>query len=70
MKKDKSAGVEHICANCEHSVVIRESDVCVCSLCGVVGADSACHRFAVDLLKLSPRPRVIPAGDESDFADI
>ncbi|MBR5746223.1 MAG: hypothetical protein IKX92_03065 [Clostridia bacterium] len=66
----KGAGIERICANCEHSVNIRESQVCVCKENGVVSAVSTCRRFTPDLLKLEPRPRVIPNSDETVFVDI
>ena len=68
LKKDDK--IERVCAYCEHAVVIRESEVCVCDENGVVRAVSTCRRFMPDLLKLEPRPRVLPDSDETVFVDI
>lgn len=62
--------IERICAYCEHSVNIRESEICVCEENGVVKAVSTCRRFTPDMLKLEPRPRVLPDHDDTVFADI
>ena len=59
-----------ICAMCEHSVLIKESDMCICDLEGAVRCDGSCRRFTQDLLKLDPRPRKLPDGDETVFVDV
>lgn len=71
MKKDKSATEEqHICACCEHSVNIRESDMCICFFNGAVKADNTCKKYKLDLLKLSPLPTVLPEDGETVIFDI
>ena len=60
---------DRICANCEHAVIIRESDVCVCKFVGVVPQTDTCKKFALDLLKLSPLPRKLP-DEETMFFDL
>ena len=61
--KYKADGIEKICAYCENSVLIRESDICICKRSGAVSADDTCGKFSLDLLKLSPIPRVLPEDD-------
>lgn len=61
--KRKNDDIEHICAYCEHAVVIRESDICICREIGAVSADSSCRKFSLDLLKLAPIPRTLPDDD-------
>ncbi len=55
--------IEKICAHCEHAVIIRESDVCVCGEHGVVRASDNCRAFKPDLLKVTPHVRKLPDGD-------
>ena len=66
----KENDIDEICAYCEHSVVINESSVCVCKHKGVVRADDRCRRFALDLLKLQPRPKMPFKNDETVFFEI
>lgn len=61
--KRKNEDIERICAYCENSVVIRESDVCICREIGAVDARSTCRKFSLDLLKLTPIPKPMPDDD-------
>ncbi|MBR5859710.1 MAG: hypothetical protein IKZ05_07270 [Clostridia bacterium] len=64
-----SDDIERICAHCEKAVVIKESDICICSINGAVKQDSACKKFSLDMLKLAPLPRKLP-DDETVFFEI
>ena len=68
--KKTSATENEICAYCEKAVRIKETEVCVCKLKGVVGSGDRCRRFRLDPLKLDPRPRVLPESGETLFFDI
>lgn len=61
--KNVNEDIERICAYCENSVVIKESDVCICKLNGAMAATSTCGKFKLDLLKLAPIPKTIPDDD-------
>ncbi len=59
MAKEKIPNIEKICCNCERSVRIEGSDMCVCSKKGIVGCGKTCSAFKADLLKYVPsRPRI------------
>ncbi len=58
--KHKNEDIETICAYCENSVIIRESDICVCKLSGAMSQTSTCKKFSLDLLKIAPLPRKLP----------
>ena len=66
-KNDKE---NEICALCEHAVAIKESDLCICELEGAVSGCDVCGRFKPDMLKLDPRPRRLPEGNETVFVDV
>ena len=55
--ENKMEEPEKICYNCERSVRIGETDVCVCDRRGVVHASGSCRAYRLDLLKLTPRLR-------------
>lgn len=59
--------LERICAYCEHAVVIRESEICICKHNGAVDQTDCCKKFSLDLLKLSPIPRRLPEEDTLVF---
>ncbi|MBO5915037.1 MAG: hypothetical protein J6Q72_06790 [Clostridia bacterium] len=61
--------IERICAYCEKAIVIKESDICICSINGAVKQSSSCKKFTLDMLKLSPLPRNLP-DDETVFFEI
>jgi hypothetical protein len=61
--------IERICAYCEKTIVIKESDICICSINGAVKQSSSCKKFTLDMLKLSPLPRNLP-DDETVFFEI
>ena len=68
--KKLNEDVEKICAYCENAVVIRESDICICKSYGAVKSTNSCKKFALDLLKLAPIPRVLPDSDDTVFFEI
>ncbi|GEM_PF-7082248 len=55
MQKEK---LEKICANCEKSVVLADTDACLCSKKGLVKARGCCSDFVADLLKVVPEPPI------------
>lgn len=61
--KHKNDDIERICAYCENSVIIRESDICICRDIGAVSARNSCRKFSLDLLKLAPIPKSLPDDD-------
>lgn len=65
MKKEK---IERICANCEHSTPMGNTDACYCKKRGLVKARGCCGDFKADLLKIVPPPPV--AYDDVFFEDI
>ena len=67
--KRKNEDIDHICAYCENAIVIRESDICICRINGAVSQSGSCKKFALDLLKIAPLPKVLPE-DETVFFDI
>ncbi len=67
--KSKNQDIEKICAYCEESVVICESDMCICRHEGAVKASGSCRKFKADLLKLAPVPRKLP-DEDTVFFDI
>jgi len=58
--KQKNEDIEKICAYCESSVIIRESDICICKHNGAMKQTASCNRFSLDLLKIAPIPRKLP----------
>lgn len=68
MKKSHDE-IEQICAYCENAVLIRESDICICKTQGAVKQTFSCKKFSLDMLKLTPRARVLP-DDDSVFVEI
>ena len=67
--KNRNEDIERICAYCEHAVIIRESDICICKHNGAGAQTSTCRKFAFDLLKLAPIPKKLP-DDDTVFFDI
>ena len=67
--KNNNQEVEQICAYCEESVLIAESDMCICRKEGAVKAGGTCRKFKADLLKLAPIPRKLP-DEDTVFFDI
>ena len=65
--KNHNEEIERICAHCEHSVIILESDVCICKHNGAVTQSGSCHKFELDLLKLAPMPKTLPDDDTVFF---
>lgn len=55
MKKEK---IERICANCEQSTPVGDTDACICAKRGLVKARGVCGDFKTDLLKVVPEPPV------------
>ncbi len=55
MKKQK---LERICANCELSKPIGDTDACMCDKRGLVKARGCCGEFKADLLKVVPAPPI------------
>ena len=55
MQKEK---IERICANCEKSSPIGDTDACRCIKHGIVKARSCCREFREDLFKVVPPPPV------------
>lgn len=64
-KKEK---IEHICANCEHSSAIGNTDACMCDKRGLVKARGCCGSYKTDLLKVVPAPPI--SYDSVTFDDI
>lgn len=65
--KNNHDDIERICAYCENSVIIRESEICICKLNGAVHQTETCRKFTLDLLKLAPMPRKLPDEDTIFF---
>jgi len=65
--KNTNEELENICAYCEHAVLIRETNICICKLNGAVEQNYSCGKFSLDLLKLSPMTRKLPEEDTLFF---
>ena len=57
-KVEKELDVARICANCEFSVPLTDSDAVLCRKKGMVEETGGCRKFRYDLLKRKP-PRPV-----------
>ncbi len=64
MRKDN---IERICANCQFSTTIGDSDACFCDKKGFVKAREVCRRFKADYLKIIPPPPVKPINSDNEI---
>ncbi|MBO5869905.1 MAG: hypothetical protein J6Q89_04060 [Clostridia bacterium] len=61
--KNTNEEMEYTCLYCEHAVVIRETNICICKHNGAVDQNDTCGKFMLDLLKLAPMTRKLPEED-------
>ena len=60
---------ERVCAYCQNSVPVNNSDAFLCDIKGIVRADGYCRRFVFDLLKINPgRVRIPAENEDTDFS--
>ncbi len=67
----KHTDEEKNCALCEYSHEIADEDNVLCEKRGVVSRGHVCHRYSLDLFKLSPTPNAAPLFDPlENFQDL